>query len=113
LVQDSRGVMHLGNSAGVLEYDGVSWRKTQVKERRIARSLAVGGADSIFVGGYGDIGYLDADLYLKTRFVSLLPKVDSAYRDFADVWQTITTPSGTLYITEKYLFRWHNDRIQT
>jgi hypothetical protein len=32
IVQDRRGIMYFGNSDGVLEYDGVSWRliETQV-----------------------------------------------------------------------------------
>jgi hypothetical protein len=35
IVQDDRGVMYVGNSVGVLEYDGVSWRLIQVPNKSV------------------------------------------------------------------------------
>ncbi|MGH7454182.1 MAG: hypothetical protein ACRENG_22705, partial [bacterium] len=31
---------------------------------------------------------------------------------FADVWQTLATGSGIYFVTQKYLFRWHENRFK-
>ena len=44
IVQDERGVMYFGNNMGVLEYDGVSWRRIQTEDQSTIYSLAIDGA---------------------------------------------------------------------
>ena len=40
IVQDNRGIMYFGNSAGILEYDGVNWRLIKTKDDAVVRMLA-------------------------------------------------------------------------
>ena len=61
IVQDQRGVMYFGNNMGVLEYDGVSWRRIQTKDQSTIRSLAIDEAGVIYVGGASELGYLAPD----------------------------------------------------
>lgn len=41
IVPDDRGVMYFGNSSGILEYDGVSWRLIELPNKTVCRSLAI------------------------------------------------------------------------
>lgn len=41
ILQDRRGIMYFGNSDGVLEYDGVSWRLIETRNKSVVRSLAL------------------------------------------------------------------------
>ncbi|HRJ14491.1 MAG TPA: hypothetical protein PLI34_05815, partial [Saprospiraceae bacterium] len=112
-VQDRRGVMYFGNSYGVLEYDGVSWRLIKLGGRRIARSLAIDAGERIFVGGYGDLGYLAPDEKGHQKFVSLMPEMEERHRNFTDVWQTISTPDGVYFLSSQYIFRWDGRKMHT
>ncbi len=113
IVQDRRGVMYFGNSSGLLEYDGVSWRLIRMNNARIIRSLAISADDRIYAGGYGDIGYFTPDSTRQLQFVSLLPQIDKNLRDFTDVWQVLATPEGIYFVTVQYLFRWDGQKMQT
>lgn len=106
IVQDRRGLMYSGNSKGVLEYDGVSWRVIETDNKTVIRSLAVDENNQVYVGAYGEIGYLAPDAIGELQFVSLLPHLDKKYLDFSDVWQTIVTSHGVYFATQKYIFRW-------
>ncbi|MBK7338798.1 MAG: hypothetical protein IPJ00_22875 [Saprospirales bacterium] len=112
IAQDRRGVMYFGNSRGLLEYDGASWRLIQPEHVRIIRSMAASADGRIFGGGYGEIGYLAPDSSRQLQFVSLLPHLDEAYRDFTDVWQTLATSEGIFFVTTRYIFRWDGEKMR-
>ncbi|MBK6622118.1 MAG: response regulator [Saprospirales bacterium] len=112
IAQDRRGVMYFGNSRGLLEYDGASWRLIQPEHVRIIRSMAASADGRIFGGGYGEIGYLAPDSSRQLQFVSLLPHLDEAYRDFTDVWQTLATSEGIFFVTTRYIFRWDGQKMR-
>ena len=40
VTEDDRGVIYLGNTSGVVEFDGVSWQLIPLPGRSTARSLA-------------------------------------------------------------------------
>src|ERR1035438_7509463 len=50
VVEDRRGVIYVGNSDGLLEYDGQKWRKLKLPNSATVRSLAVDGQGTIYVG---------------------------------------------------------------
>lgn len=106
IVQDDRGVMYFGNTSGILEYDGVSWRLIQFPNKSVCRSLAKDADGRIYAGGVGDFGYLAPDHIGQIRFVSLLPQVKEDARDFADVWMTLVLHENVYFVTDNYLFRW-------
>src|SRR2546430_818757 len=56
IAQDRRGVLYFGNNDGVLEFDGVTWRKIRVLEGMVVRSLAVDERGTVFVGAVRDNG---------------------------------------------------------
>jgi len=101
IVQDDRGVMYFGNTSGILEYDGVSWRLIQFPNRSVCCSLAKDAKNCIYAGGVGDFGYLVPDRIGQMRFVSLLPKVPEEARDIADAFMAVPPQPGWVLAEEE------------
>src|ERR1700743_1007231 len=79
--QDQRGVMYFGNTNGVLEFDGSTWRTIRLANGSTASSVATDQNGTVYVGGEGDFGRLAPTQSGAMTFVSLLvkgpPKVGS------------------------------------
>ena len=122
IIQDNRGIMYIGNSSGVLEFDGVSWRLLDYGESSFTRSLAIDKSGKIFVGGKNEIGYfLPVNVFIKSNdgknklekpFISLLKHIPQEYREFRDVWKTAITSKGVFFQTDKFLFRYIPGKVK-
>jgi len=106
IVQDSRGVMYFGNNEGVLEFDGVFWRRIRLSYGSEVRTLAVDARGRIYVGGRGEFGYLEPDAHGTTQFVQIkVPKGDAG---FFDVWNIVPTSSGVYFGTSYAVYFYSN-----
>ena len=102
VAQDSRGVVWVANTGGVLEFDGASsWRKITVPGKAEVRSIAIDGSDTVYVGATGDFGVLVTDSAGARRFSSLLDKVLPQDREFGPIWRVLATPQG-VYFSAKF-----------
>jgi len=113
LAQDRQGVIYVGNVDGaVLAFDGARWQRIAVPNRATVRSLALGADGRIYVGTVGNLGYLEPDAAGQLRFVSLLDKIPSKERDFADVWSIHPTADGVFFATSTQLFRYRDGAME-
>ncbi len=112
IIQDNRGVMYFGNNGGILEFDGVNWRKIKVKNN-LVRSLAINKHGRIYFGARNEFGYLMPDSVGEQKYHSLIKYVDDKDKDFGDVWKTHVTPEGVYFQTSDIIFRWDNDSLKT
>ena len=112
IVQDHRGVMYFGNNPGVLVYDGISWRMIELPNKSTCRSLDIDKDGRIYVGGVGDLGYLETDSLGQLRFVSLLQQIEPKYRDFTDVWEIHVSKDGVYFTTNTEIFRFHDGKMR-
>ncbi|MDP3720466.1 MAG: ATP-binding protein [Acidobacteriota bacterium] len=112
MVQDARGVIYVGSTNALLEYDGVTWRQILTPARATIRSLAIDASGRIYAGGNGDLGYLAPDAKGETQFVSMLDKIPSDAPRFEDVWRIFTAPEGVYFQTSVALFRWANGQMR-
>ena len=109
IVQDHRGIMYFGNNEGVLEFDGLTWRKIPMPNASAVLSLAVGKDNRIYIGAEGEFGYLAPSPINQggeMRYVSLLPYVNEEDRQFGNVRKTLATSKGLYFQTPERLFRW-------
>lgn len=106
ILQDQRGVLYVGGTGAILEYDGVTWRKILTPTRSTARSMGMDASGRIYVGAVGDLGYLEPDAKGDTQFVSLVGKIPAESRVFEDVWRLFVAPEGVYFQTQVALFRW-------
>jgi signal transduction histidine kinase/DNA-binding response OmpR family regulator len=112
IFQDRRGVMLIGESGGeVLTYDGAVWRKAFVPTS-VIRSFAMDETGRVWVGGAGQLGYLEADASGTLRFVSILDKIAPEDRGFTDLWQILPTAQGVYFRSYERLFRWDGQRMR-
>ncbi|MFK7847566.1 MAG: response regulator [Rhodothermales bacterium] len=113
IVQDQRGVMYFGNIDGVLEYDGVTWRKIVPNQATPnVYSLAVDNTNTVFVGGRSELGYLAADAKGEMQYVSLLDQIPENKRAFSQVRQTLVVGNRTYFFTAEYIFQWSGGRFK-
>jgi signal transduction histidine kinase/DNA-binding response OmpR family regulator len=112
LLQDKRGVIYVGSTNGLLEYDGVTWRKILTPARSTIRSLAIDRDGRIYAGAVGDLGYLQADDKGEMQFVSLVDKLPADARVFEDVWRLFVGTDGVYFQTQVGIFRWANGAMK-
>ena len=113
ITQDHRGVMYFGNSDGILEYDGVNWRLIKTPKNNVVRSLDCDENGRIWVGGSGEIGYLEPDSVGKMSFHSLASFVPDHHRNFQDVWFTKSVPGDGVYFGYfRGSFKWTGEEVQ-
>jgi class 3 adenylate cyclase/ligand-binding sensor domain-containing protein len=111
-VQDSRGFMYFGNTDGVLEYGGSTWRKIALSNGGEARALTVDGNGTVYVGGQNEIGLLKPDATGTLNYVSLLDQVPEQDRQFGPVWKVCATKNGIFFGSTQRIFRWRPDGMK-
>jgi len=107
--QDERGLFYVGNSDGVLIYDGHSWRLEPTANRTSVQSLARAENGTIFVGATGEFGAMRPDSIGRMRYVSLLDHVLEAHRSFGDVHRVVSVDGDVYFMSKDRLFRWCPD----
>ena len=103
VVQDGRGIMYFANNAGVLEFDGRSWRLIELPSRLGVRALSFhpGAGGRVYVGGSGDFGFLAPDAIGQLQFHSLLPAEARDDRSFDQVFTPAVAHDGAVYFHSK------------
>ena len=106
IVQDQRGIIYVANHFGVLEFDGVSWRKIEVSNKEV-RSLGIDDTGTIYVGGNNEIGFLAPDGKGALQYVSLLDHIEKNRKNFSRVWKIFAERDYIYFHTVKFIFRWN------
>lgn len=108
ILQDRRGILYFANTDGLLEFDGVLWRRIPLPKGGTARSLGMDEHGTVYVGGQGEIGFLEVDPSGAARYASLLDRIAPEDRKFADVWSVLATPDGIYFSSYERLIRWRS-----
>lgn len=110
--QDSNGIIYAGNTQGLLEYDGVKWRLIPLPNGSPVKSMAKTADGTIFIGAVNELGFIKSDSIGRTQYVSMLGFLDTSYHDVADIWFTYAIGNAVFFISNKYIFRWHNNEFR-
>jgi len=113
VTQDDNGIIYVANPGGVLSYDGATWRVIPTQRQTLVRTLVSDAEGRVFVGAYGEFGYLRPDSTGTQRFVSLVDHIDPALRDFGHTWSSAATSDGVYFQTRNTLFRWDRQQVKT
>lgn len=109
-VQDRRGVMYFGNFAGVLEYDGTTWRTIPTRNYAKVSSLFFDEVTgTVFVGANSEFGYLKPNAKGTLQFQSLSDRIPSA---FGEITNIVKTRAGILFIGKRNMFLWKGRLLQ-
>jgi len=105
VTQDHRGIIYVGNNnKGVLEYDGVDWRRIPVPRDPMVRSMITGDDGIVYVGAVSEFGFLAPDKLGDMRYLSLSDSVDYEKYPFGDVWRTYYWGGIVYFCSYNYIF---------
>jgi PAS domain S-box-containing protein len=104
VIQDHRGLIYVGNSSGILEYDGVRWRLIRTEKGTTVRSLAVNKSGRVYVGAQGEFGYLAPDIHGEMYFVSLMERVKPEDRAITEIFSISILGDGVYFQALNRLF---------
>ena len=105
-VQDSSGRLYVGNTAGVVFYDGRGWQTLPMGNGSPAVSLGATERGRVYVGAKGDFGRIRMDSTGHLKFVSLLRNLPKQHRSVGEIVQTEVVGNDVYFQSEQRLFRW-------
>ena len=99
LATDKDGRLFVGNSEGVLRYDGETWSLIELPGKQLGRDVVAGADERIYVGSYDSFGWLRTSPDGETVYQELMTAagLKGKARNVGDVWQIITTPEGMYF----------------
>ena len=113
IIQDDRGIFYIANFAGILEYDGVSWRLILTDQISKVTTLCKDSTGRIFVGTRGEIGWLAPGKTGLMQFYSLTDLIDPSEQDFTEIIESFSTEEGIYFISHNTIYLYNNDKITT
>ncbi|MRG47538.1 transcriptional regulator [Chitinophaga sp. SYP-B3965] len=103
--QGPDGILYFGNSEGLLSFDGKYWRRYQLPNQTIVRSIKIAEDGKIYVGGQDEIGYFFPDEQGRLVYHSLKKLLPPAEDHFPDIW-------NIAILNEQVFFRSRNQIFQ-
>ncbi|MEJ1241701.1 ATP-binding protein [Chryseolinea sp. T2] len=112
VTQDKSGLIYVGNTNGILQFDGVNWRLIKAAGNSPVKSLATDRHGRVFAGGVNEIGYLEPGHRAGVKYHSLLSELEVKERAFGDVWVTHAIQDTIYFVTDTHLIRWAGNEAQ-
>ncbi len=113
VLQGDDGLMYFANKTGILTYDGKYWNTTLLSNFNTVRSLAKDSSGRIYVGGIGDLGYLETDSLGAHKFTSLIEQIPEDYRNSnPDFYRTHVTDEGAFFMTPYFVIKYYEGEIE-
>lgn len=107
IAQDSKGNIYVGNTDGLLIFNGETWQHLPLPNGKLVRSLAAGAGQRVYVGGYDDFGYIEPDASGQITFHSLSTDYQQIRATgFADIWDLLITTDAVYFRAVNDLFRY-------
>ena len=103
IVQDHRGIMYFGNSYGVLEFDGTTWRLIPTEQNTDIISLTVDSLGHVYAASQGYFGHLTADEKGEPVFHNLSDTLKS-FR--GSIYEIQSLGNSVFISTDSALFRY-------
>jgi len=113
IATDKAGRLFVGNSEGILKFDGSSWELIELPGKQIARDLVRAQDNKIYVASYDTFGELVTDKDGKINFQELLSLagLKGIKRRIGIVWEVVSTGEGVYFRAEETLFYISYDRM--
>lgn len=112
MTQDQRGVLYVGNSTGLLEFDGVKWKTLEIPNKSSVRSLLLGKDGVIYIGAQSFLGYVATNAQGETYIASLMDQIPKEAEGFRDIWEMYqTTTEGIVCRSRRALLIIKNKKV--
>lgn len=111
IAQNGKGFMYFANNDGLLEFDGKYWTLYPLPGKTIVRSILY-KSDTIFAGGFEEMGYFLAGADGALKFTNLSILVPEYFRSFDEIWKIHSTAQGIVFQSFRNLFIFKNGKIK-
>jgi signal transduction histidine kinase len=110
IVQDDRGILYFGNSAGILQFDGTHWKN--IAPGMFAYKMIKDKNGRIYAGLENNFGYIDYSANGEARFESLFQRV-KRNDEYVGTVYNIEIANDTVYFLayRGSLFKWANNTL--
>lgn len=113
VLQGDDGLMYFASKTGILTFDGKHWNTTYLSNFNTVRSLGKDSTGRIFVGGIGDLGYLETDSIGGHKFTSLMDQLPEDFRNSnPDFYRMHVTDEGAFFMTPYFVVRYFNEEVE-
>ena len=102
-IQDQKGIIYIGNTGGLLVFDGKNWELFPTPNQTVVRSLAKDSHGRIYYGGKNDFGYLDSDSTGRLRLLSLRDRLPQEIQNIGDVWTIQSSEQSIFFQSTNHL----------
>lgn len=112
--QDKNGNLYFANNSGLIQFDGASWTLHLLPNSTSVRSVKVHPSERIYVGGYKEFGYFEADSKGKLKYTSLsklLKSTNNQENDF--VWKIHITKEEVIFQSFSRIYIFKDNKIKT
>lgn len=110
--QGSNGLLYFGNSEGLLVFDGKFWKRYQIPNKTVIRSIKVCPRGRIYIGGQGEIGYFFPDKTGQLVYHSLNGLLPVTERIYPDIWNIVLLQEEVFFRTRHKIFHLKDDVIR-
>ena len=110
--EDKRGFIYVANNFGLLEYDGINWRRYVVQNNTRLRSIFVDADGRIYGGGQNQLGYFEPDSTGFLHFVSIRDQLTSESRPLEDIWRIIKHDNNILFSSYQGILKYDGKKLE-
>ncbi len=106
IAQDKSGIMYFGNSQGLLEFDGTTWREIKIPFSALVRTITADDNGKIYITASSDFGYLEPDSIGQLKFIPLKKRLDKVRKIEKEFWDVAVNSKGVFFKTPDEIIRW-------
>ncbi len=108
---DDDNQVYVGNTDGVLVFDGEYWHLVELPNGDIVRWLQSDGKGRVYVGGYDAFGYIEPNATGEFDYTELSGLFEAELGDdlFADIWQIVVHDDAVYFLALRHVFRFEPD----
>ena len=103
--QDKNGIVYFANNEGLLSFDGKYWNNHPLPNKTNVRSVEIGPANRIYVGGQDELGYFAPAANGRLLYYSLIEQIAAKDRSFGDVWDIVAFKGNIYFRSPKKIFK--------
>lgn len=111
IVRDRRGILYVGNTDGVLAYDGETWRLTASPNYTPAFSLDIGADGRVYVGVHQGFGRIEQNADGRDTIILFSETLPADKRPGGQVFETHAIGDRVYFADESSLFEWDGKKV--
>ncbi len=111
--QDPRGILFFANTQGLLEFDGVNWRRHELIAGSSITVLKHDGEKRLYLGGRGDFGYFEFDSTNGYRYTSLGERIPEDQQALINtIWNIVIDEGAVYFRSNRAIFRFQGEALE-